>query len=84
MSRRDELLDIGIVSVQPGFDLGLVDVGGALLFAGEKEVEVGAEAEPGEEGDELEDRGEDGGGGGEDGEADPINEPGVQEGGVGG
>jgi len=72
------------VGVQPGLDLGLVDVGCALLFAGEEEVEVGAEAEPGEEGDELENRGEDGGGGGEDGEADPVDEPGMKEGGVGG
>jgi hypothetical protein len=84
MSRRYQLFDILIMGVQPGLDLGLIDVGGALLFAGKEEVEVGAEAEPGKEGNELQDGGEDGGRGGQDGETDPVDEPGVEEGGIGG
>jgi len=55
MARGDEVLDILIMSLQPGFNLGLVDVGCALLLAGKEEVEVRAEAEPSEERHELED-----------------------------
>lgn len=84
MARRDQLLDVAIVLFQPRLDVQPVDVRCALLLAGKEEIKVDAEADPGVEGHVAEEGVEEGACRREDGEADPVDEPGVQEGGVGG
>ena len=64
-------------------DVFFVDVDAALL-AGEDEVEVQAEADPGVEGDPGEDEVELGFREEEEGERCPVHEPGGEDGGVGG